>query len=342
MAKTTPSPKHPIRRVLSLDGGGIRGLMTAIWLQALEDKLGGPLRDYFDLIAGTSTGAILACAISAGKKPAEIVSLYKERGMNVFPSRASRLWDRLVRLPQDGASAPKYQPDGLRAELEAVFADMEFGDLHVKPTLVTAYDVAARAALVFKNHKPEHTKLRLVDICLASSAAPTYFPCHVMIVGVDGVHKQRPLVDGGVVANNPTACAIAEAARFNCDANAKTNGLGDLIVASFGTGESTRVITAEEATEWGTVEWAKPIVDVLFDGAADAVDYIASQLIEKDRYFRFQAILDSAYDDMDKADAVNIAALETTAEKFLSSAQGKRLLSELATILKKDKADNAA
>ena len=174
---------------------------------------------------------------------------------------------------------------------------------------------------------------------MASAAAPTYFPCHEMILtGDDGVIAARPLVDGGVVANNPTACAIAEAVRLNCQFKKNENGLNDLLVASFGTGATTRAITAEDAKEWGTAEWAGPIVDVLFDGAADAVDYIAMQLIDEKRFFRFQTPLERALDDMDNAYPNNIDALIKTANDYLDGGEGKKKLLELAAALKADKA----
>ena len=93
-------------RILSLDGGGIRGIITAVWLDRLEQALGGPLRQHFDLIAGTSTGGILACALARGTEAAKIVDLYRDRGREVFPDQAARLWSRITRTFSQGLSAP--------------------------------------------------------------------------------------------------------------------------------------------------------------------------------------------------------------------------------------------
>ena len=313
-------------RILSLDGGGIRGLMTAVWLKRLREKLSKPLHHYFDLVAGTSTGAMLACAVSKGLDPDEIIDLYMERGRKVFPSTSSRLWSRATRVFSDGLSAPKYDGKGLESELRSVFKTSTFGGLRIKPTLVTTYDVFGRQAVVFKNTNARFKKLKVWEICRASAAAPTYFPAHVL--NLDGADV--PLVDGGVVANNPTACAIAEGVKIN-----QTTGIGleDFVVASFGTGESIRRIDPGEAKEWGAAQWAIPIIDVLFDGSADSVDYISSQLVAADHYFRFQTRLTDAYDDMDNADRTNLNALIRIANQYIDNDVGGDMLDSLAGLL---------
>lgn len=317
-------------RILSLDGGGIRGLITAIWLKRLQDELKKPLHTYFDLIAGTSTGAILACGISKGIDVDRIIELYELRGREVFPALPSQLWSRATRLFSDGTSAPKYDGVGLEKVLKDIFRTTVFGNLKIKPTLVTTYDVLGREAYVFKNNKPAYHSLRVWELCKASASAPTYFPSHVL--PVDGV--DIPLIDGGVVANNPTACAIAEGMRINSpDDNPDPCELKDFVVASFGTGESTRSISIHESKEWGAVEWALPIVDVLFDGSADSVHYISSQLINPERYFRFQTKLEDAYDDLDNADHTNINALKHIATRYIDSGPGKKMLAQLVDLL---------
>lgn len=317
-------------RILCLDGGGIRGLITAIWLEALEQRLGGTLRHHFDLIAGTSTGAILACAVSAGMESKQIIDLYQRRGGEIFPGVGNRLWNRAKRTLGQGASAPKYDSRPLESNLRAVFGDLSFGDLHVVPTLVSAYNTLSREALVFKNSRTEFRSLPVWELCMASAAAPTYFPAHVMRVQ----NVKMPLIDGGVFANNPTACAIAEAVRVQASLpEGDRAGLDDFVVASFGTGSSTRPIGISDALEWGALEWAIPIIDVLFDGAADSVDYIASQLVAPDHYFRLQVPLHEAFDDMDDASTTNLNALANSAMGYLRTGGGDRQLDALAKLL---------
>lgn len=300
-------------RILSLDGGGIRGLITAIWLNRLEQKLGSPLRNHFELVAGTSTGSLIACAVSLGIPSATIVDLYLTQGREVFPPAARRIFSRIGRVFSQGLDAPIYDGKGLERVLKQVFSDRKFGELS-RRTLVTSYDTLNREALVFKNDRPAYNELTIWEICKASAAAPIYFPAQV--ITIEG--QPIPVIDGGVVANNPTACAIAEGNRINEARIGDRVPLSQFVVASFGTGETTRPISIKEAQEWGALEWALPLIGVLFDGSADSVDYIAQHLLTEDRYFRFQTPLTTAYDDIDNSDNTNLNALVRLAEDYLN------------------------
>lgn len=315
------------RRVLSFDGGGIRGLVSCIWLAGVEKALldaGKPgVRRSFDLVAGSSTGAIIACGLGAGLSADAMAELYRRQRDLIFPGLAGRLWSRLARLPAQGPSAPKYDGKGLEKVLRKVFGATTLGQLGM-PTLVTCYDTIQRRPVVFKSFKPEHRDLPVWEVCRASAAAPTYFPAHPL--KVEG--RNCALIDGGVVANNPTACAIAEAMRKD----ARVDSSQDLVVLSVGTGERTRSIDLKSAREWGAVEWAVPIIDVLFDGSTDSVDYIARQLVG-DGYFRLQAELIIGLDDLDDTSATNIAALETLAKDYLAKPDTRKQLAALVALL---------
>ncbi|PIE22824.1 MAG: patatin [Planctomycetota bacterium] len=315
-------------RVLALDGGGIRGLMTAVWLEALEKRLqrelGQSLTESFDLVAGTSTGSILACAISSGLSASEIRQMYVKEAAAIFPGRLSRIWSRLGRFFDEGLSAPKYDGLGLEAALRRLFGDLRFGELQIKPTLVTSYNTLTRCATVFKNTRERFADLCVWELTKASSAAPTYFAAQLL--SVDGV--EAPYIDGGLAANNPAACAIAEAIRDS------GRPLSEIVVASFGTGESTRSISIKEAQEWGALEWAIPVIDVLMDGAADTTEYIVKQLLAPEHYFRFQTPLDDAYDDMDNADNTNLGALQNLALAYLRKREVKRGIERLTELLR--------
>ena len=299
-------------RILALDGGGVRGIVTAAWLAALEDATGRPARDHFDLIAGSSTGAILAAALSRGRPAADIAGLFARHAREIFPGRGRRLWSRLRRVISHGLSAPRYDGEGLDRVLRREFGDAKLGDLPVR-TLVTAYDAWGRTPVVFKSWKPGHAHLPVWSVCRASSSAPGYFPAHV----IDLEGRPRPLIDGGVVANNPAACALAEGWKIG---KARGGDPSDILLASFGTGEATRPIGIGEAREWGPLEWALPIIGTLFDGASDAADYIVRQILDEDRYFRFQAPLDRALDDLDGASPDNLRALAELAAAYLAGA----------------------
>ncbi|ROU05688.1 patatin-like phospholipase family protein [Lysobacter enzymogenes] len=324
-----------MRRILSLDGGGIRGLVSCHWLAGVESALaktrktpavkapaGGEsnLLDSFDLLAGTSTGALVACGLAAGFSPEALAQLYREQRHAIFPNLAGRLWSRANRLVSDGFSAPRYDGSGIEQVLRKVFGKTTLGQLKA-PVLVTSYDTISRTPVIFKSFAPEHRDLPVWEVCRASTAAPTYFPAHPM--RVEG--RDCALIDGGVVANNPTACAIAEALRKD----ARVDNSRDLVVLSVGTGERTRSIDLQSARTWGALEWAVPIIDVLFDGNTDSVDYIARQLVG-DGYYRMQAELLVGLDDLDDTSETNVLALETLAKEYLTRPATKKMLAQLA------------
>ncbi|SJZ56596.1 patatin-like phospholipase family protein [Novilysobacter spongiicola] len=315
------------RRILSIDGGGIRGLVSCTWLGGVEDALaqaGKPgLLANFDLMAGSSTGALVACGLGLGLAPDALAELYRARSAEIFPGMASRLWSRASRFLSAGPSAPKYDGRGLERVLRDVFGDATLGQLQL-PTLITSYDTISRKPLIFKSFKASHRDLPIREVCRASTAAPTYFPAHPM--DVDGL--PRSLIDGGIVANNPTACAIAEALRHDRE----VIQCGDLVVLSVGTGERNRPIPLQSAREWGAVEWAIPIIDVLFDGNTDSVDYITRHLVGEG-YFRMQAELLVGLDDLDDTSATNVAALDAMARDYLERDSTRRKLEALVTRL---------
>jgi len=314
-------------RILSLDGGGIRGLITAIWLDRLGQALDPPLWRHFDLVAGTSTGAILACAVAGGVDTRRIIRLYSGDGWKVFPSPRSGLARRVARFRPTWIGGPRYRGRGLEDALEAVFDGARFEDLKPR-VLVPAYDTFTGRPVIFKNDRARHRRILVRDVCRASAAAPTYFPPHQLRIGGAKV----PLIDGGVVANNPTACAIAEAVRVNRagpDQERPAYGLADLLVASFGTGDVVRRITGDEARRWSAVRWAEPVIDVLFSGSSDAVDYIARQLIPRENYFRFQFPLDREYEAMDNARPKNLDVLTHLAIDYIDCGEGRRKLEGL-------------
>ena len=330
---TTGEAEGPRVAIVSLDGGGIRGLMTAVWLARLETLLAGRLRDFCDIIAGTSTGAILGGAVALGIPASEIVQLYETEGRRIFPGEMSRLWSRFKRTITEGLSAPKYPEGGLEGALRDKFGNSRLGDVpeHLC-LLVTSYNTLTRQATVLKSSTSPGKEMYLWEAAKASASAPTYFPAHLTrLHGADA-----PLIDGGVVANNPTLCAIAEAAKGAL--NRPPALLSEVVVGSFGTGESTREITIAEAREWGALEWAIPIISVLFDGAGDATDYVAGQLIRGERYQRLQCRLDEAYDDLDDASTTNLNALKGLSNDYLDSRGGLVKLEKLADLLKRCKA----
>lgn len=311
--------------VLSIDGGGIRGIISAVWAHRLETLLGQPLHYHFDLFAGTSTGAILAAGLSQGKSAEECLNYYRLHGSTVFPLTAKRFLSRAKKLFTDGVSAPRYKSEGLVSVCQTVFGEEPLlSSLH-KPTLITSYNLLNRRAQILKSHKPEHRDIPLWSAVTASCSAPTYFPAHVVRVGL----ADLPLIDGGVVATNPAGCAMAEAMRITRD-NDSGLSTNDIVLVSLGTGQTTRNVSIDEAMTWGPLEWAPSIVDIVCDGGCDAVSYMAKNILAPENFFRLQTRLDHANDDMDNADPANINALISVAEHYLNNKGGREQIEKIA------------
>lgn len=189
-----------MRRILAIDGGGIKGVFPLSFLAAIEDATGTAAGDYFDLIAGTSTGGIIALGIGLGHSATELLKFYEELGNTVF--RGNR-YTRLAR--HIGWS--KYSQAPLKQALLKKFGERKLGE-SLKRLVVPSLNLETGEVYVYKTAHHERLerdyKVNVVDIALATAAAPTFFPTHRNISGT-------PLVDGGVWANNPMGMAVVEA-----------------------------------------------------------------------------------------------------------------------------------
>jgi patatin-like phospholipase/acyl hydrolase len=306
-------------RILSIDGGGIRGIIPAVVLAAIEERCGKRIAEMFDVIAGTSTGAILTCALArpgADGRPRyradELIDLYTVDGPKIFHRS---LIKRITSA--DGLIDERYDNSALRASLRE-----HLGDTRLKDTLcdvfATAYALQLRDAFFFRSRRAkghdlppggraEQYDYAMADVALASASAPTYFEP----VEVENAADERyALIDGGVFANNPAMCAYAEWR--------KQGAAGDLLLVSLGTGAQTpeQGIDFDDARGWGQIEWARPLIDVMFDGIADTVGYEMGQLLP-DGYVRLQAPLGHANEALDDASESNIANLRRDADELV-------------------------
>jgi patatin-like phospholipase/acyl hydrolase len=205
-----------VRRILSIDGGGIKGVLPAAFLATIEDVTGERVLDHFDLITGTSTGGILALGLALDRPASRLLELYTQHGARIFAqddgprssifSTASRRCRDLYRSVR-GLLGPKYEPDALRGVLEEEYGGARLGDCQTR-VVIPAFDRQRRDLHVFKT--AHHERLRsdwpqlAVDVALATAAAPTYFPEHSLGNGIS-------LIDGGVWANNPVGLGVVEA-----------------------------------------------------------------------------------------------------------------------------------
>jgi len=268
--------------ILSLDGGGIRGAATAHFLALIEKKLKADhqktLRDCIDFYAGTSTGSIIALALSTTSlEMAEISELYNlKNAKRIFEENQG--WFEL-----DGINAPKYESQGKLSLLKSKLGTSKVGSVpRQKHVLAVTYSIEQRKPVVIKSTDPSHRKLPSWVVADASSAAPTYFPTKE--TKLHGSDNALWLVDGGVTANNPTMCAIAEAIKAW-----PNESLHDLRVLSVGTGYRTRKINGPESQKWGALEWFLKghILDLLSDERV--VAYQARTIISDGNYIRVNA-----------------------------------------------------
>lgn len=247
------------RLILSFDGGGIRGAATAQFLSHIEHQLNlqhkKSIRDYADFYAGTSTGSIIALALATTELTVdEINKLYN------YPNAKKIFTDNEGWFEYDGLNAPKYEGQGKTKILRDNFGHAKIGDvktgIHV---LVVTYGIEILKPEVIKSTDDSFLKLPSYKVADASSAAPTYFPTSELAYSSsEMVHW---LVDGGVTANNPTMCAIAEALKV------WKLPVDQLRVLSVGTGYRSRKINGPESQKWGAIQWFSKghILDVLTD-----------------------------------------------------------------------------
>jgi predicted acylesterase/phospholipase RssA len=317
---TPQQPAHPPPlRVLAIDGGGIRGILPAMVLADLERRTNRPIIDLFDLIVGTSTGGLVALALScpdAEGKPRhtarDIVKLYDVEGKRVF-SRS--VWHKIRSV---GALAEgKYPSGGIEGVLQDYFGECRLKDA-LADVVVPAYEIERRMPFFFKTanaKQKSYYDYPMKNVIRAATAAPTYF--EPMQVQIDGPNDYYALVDGALFAYNPGMCAYVEALNRFPDRDS-------VIMVSLGTGKLTRRLPYDEVKDWGAARWAQPAFALMCDGICDVVDHQLQQLLpETDdgvrQYYRFQARLDVGNDDMDDASNTNIRVLKLLAEDMLQA-----------------------
>jgi uncharacterized protein len=269
-------------RILALDGGGIRGLYTAILLQRLAQQVPG-FADRADLLAGTSTGGILALGLTRGIAIDSLISLYQDDGGQIF-SRS--LWHKVREI--DELIGPKYNNNDLVKRMQATFGDATLDDLLPRHVLIPTFDLDNQAAppaprmwkpKFFHNFPGPDSDgdQRIADVALRTSAAPTYFPVY------------QGYVDGGVIANNPAMSAVAQA--LDTRTREKRPELPDLRLFSVGTG-ITPAYVAGDRLDWGLAQWAPVLPDVMLEGGMGVADYECARLLGSN-YFRLAPVLPS-------------------------------------------------
>ena len=277
-------------RIVSMDGGGLRGVITAKLLERLEIAHPGFLSQV-DLFAGTSTGGILALGLAAGLTPARLLQLYTGAAAKVF---ADSLWDDVRDLVK--LTGADYSNQHLKEAVLDLIGEITLGDLE-KRVVVSSFELDNNPQTpdVPRSWKPKFfhnfpgddsdVDQKVVDVALRTSAAPAYFPIY------------QGYVDGGVVANNPSMCALAQA--LSPDMGGQE--LEQVTLLSFGTGINAKYLSEKDA-DWGLVQWVPHLFGMMIEGGVGVPDYQCRQIMGE-RYLRVDPVLPT-YIDIDNVDQI--------------------------------------
>lgn len=266
-------------QILALSGGGYRGLFTSAILTKLEEQAGRPLHECFDLIAGTSIGGIIALGLGLGKSASSIEKMFRDHGEAIFPKgeRPKWFWKRWQYFLHEVAR-PKYDGTVLRAKIEEVLGkDSRLGDARTR-ILIPSINMTKGSMQIFKTaHNPKlfnDYKLSAVDIAMATSAAPLYFPMAQVGNG--------NFVDGGIVANAPDLCAVHEAVNFI------GQKIDDISVLSIGTTTGKFSLPSSLGKSFGKKQWLENnrLVSTVMSSQQQMVDFMLRHQLQS-RYVRF-------------------------------------------------------
>jgi predicted acylesterase/phospholipase RssA len=263
-----PFRKHV---ALSVDGGGIRGVIVTRALSILEEHLSRPMHEIFRLAAGTSTGAILSAGLGAGLSAGQMHRLYVEGGEDVFrKSWRSLIWP---------LSRYRYPPDGLEAAIRQHIGDLKMGDFWTAAprtdVVITAFDLVENRTRFIKPYKDAYRDMEVVAAVLASSSVPTYFP----VVG-------GRFVDGGVGSYaNPSYLAAYEL-RFCLGWDP-----AETTLISLGTGRVPHTVEQGEADKYWPWDWLEPTLGAFLQSADDQQVHLVNTFFEKLDFRRFQVDL---------------------------------------------------
>lgn len=314
-----------MKRVLSIDGGGIRGILPAVILSNIEKRAqilqnNNKIRvaDLFDLISGTSTGGILTSLyLTPGEdnrpkySASEIIDLYKELGPILFHRSFIKKLSSL-----GGLRSSRYSNQAL-----IEFSYKTFGDKYIseaiKDCLITSYDISSRKALFFSKYSQKKyenmAQYKIADIAIATASAPGYFSPYRLYAKDGGA---RTLIDGGVYANNPAACALVECFKIWPESSLK-----DINILSIGTGKVIKPYYYNKAKNFGFLKWALPILDIMISSAAETVDFQISQIFKAfntpNNYYRIEPPILDADLRIDNASNKNIERLINAANNYI-------------------------
>ncbi|AVH71152.1 patatin-like phospholipase family protein [Nostoc sp. 'Lobaria pulmonaria (5183) cyanobiont'] len=356
-AETMNTEARPKYKILSIDGGGIRGIIPALILAEIERRTQKPIFSLFDLITGTSSGGILALGLTKPRLSSDVsdnlpvaeftaedlLQLFLEYGVEIF---YEPLFERLLGPLEDIFLQPKY-PSESKEEIFRKYFGNALIENNLKEVFVTSYDIEQRIPIFFtnqlekqqiesKNFQKLCSGFSLLDAALGTSATPTYFAPH-RVVNPHNSGIAYTLIDGGVFANNPAHLAILEAQISSKRKVQKVLNTEDILVVSLGTGSLTSVYPYKEVKNWGLLQWGRPLLNIMFDGSSEVVAGELEQLFEpsdkeaKSFYYRFQTLLDSELEEIDNTKLQNTRQLQAIAHRLISNKSQQ--IDELCSLL---------
>ncbi|MBD2776537.1 patatin-like phospholipase family protein [Iningainema tapete] len=353
--KTMNTKANPKYKVLAIDGGGIRGIIPALILAEIEKRTQKQIFSLFDLISGTSAGGILALGLTkprllepsdstpqAEYSASELVNLFVEYGAEIF---YEPFFEQILGPIEDIFVQPKYSSEGREEILRKYFGNTPL-EKNLKEVFVTSYDIEYRIPIFFTNkiekQQSESKKFRklcvgftLTDAAMATSATPTYFPPY-RVATSHNPSGCYTLVDGGLIANNPANLALVEA-KLSQPEKKPTLHMEDVLVVSLGTGSLTSVYTYDDVKNWGLLQWARPLLNIVFDGGSEVVAGELERLFDpsdkdtKGVYYRFQTFLSGDVEEIDNVKSENIRQLQTLAHRLIT--EKSQQIDELCNLL---------
>jgi uncharacterized protein len=359
----------PLFSILSIDGGGVRGIIPAMILAEIEQRTGRRIAELFDLIAGTSTGGILALGLTVPdeqkrNKPryeaSQMVTFYEADGKEVFHS----FWRDVVSL--HGLIEERYPAERIEGVLQKYLGEETKLSQALTEVVITSYEIETCRPFLFTRRKARARRGRRFDprmweVARSTSAAPTYFAPFQIKRSKSSHLPPLAFIDAGVFLNNPTLCAYAEAVSMHSQPAAALSETHrgdskqserpvevrsaehadaaaiDYLVLSLGTGELNAPVRYEDAKEWGTLRWARPFIDIAYDGASDTVDAQMRQLMHVVKrpylYYRFQPILKEGVNALDDTSERNMEDLKRRAESIFDDPEKLEKLEKLCQVL---------
>jgi len=301
-----------MKKILTIDGGGVRGMIPATVVRGLEEDLGKPCHEMFDMISGTSVGGILTLALASGISGYDCQKLIQKESPGIFQAST---WRRMG----FAFNQHTYKGDNLIKPMNKTFEEKWLAtDLHAE-ILVPAYELETKTPRFFSRsraRKRGDSNFRIADVAAATASAPTYFPPH-RAVSEAGNHYSY--IDGGVFANNPSMSAYVEARNIWPDEK-------EFMLISLGTGQETIRIPNTES--WGLWSWLSKglLLSIVFDGVSDTTAYHVYNMIPLHHYYRLTKRVDI---EMDDAAPETLARLRNVGMEIRATQEYKRVLEVL-------------